>query len=323
MREVYKNIFLEELLLPNNPLKYLNFFIIKGKDRSMVVDCGFNIEETRERMLEIFEKHSLDFNNTILYLTHLHSDHVGLSSFLQERGVEVYISKIDGDIVNSPDQQWAKVYENAMFQGLAEDNFKIEEHPGYKYAITDRLEYTEAVVGEYIDIGDFRFEIIDLSGHTPGMTGLYEREHKILFCGDHILFKITPNITFWGFEYGDSLGTYLGNLDKVYDMDIEHLFSSHRALLSDHRKRIDELKLHHEKRLEEVRKALNMKEYSSVRDVTKNMHWEIKSRNFDEFPQSQKSFATGEAHAHLEHLRNLGEVDYIQKDEKLYYYLKG
>lgn len=323
MREVYKNIFLEELSLPNNPLKYLNFFIIKGKDRSMVVDCGFNTKETRERILEIFEKHSLDFNSTLLYLTHLHSDHVGASSFLQEKGVEIYISKIDGDIVNNPDRQWARVYENAMFQGLAEDNFKIEEHPGYKYAITERLEYKEAVVGEYINIGDYSFEIIDLSGHTPGMTGLYEREHKILFCGDHILFKITPNITFWGFQYGDSLGTYLANLDKVYDMDIEHLFSSHRDLIADYRSRIDELKLHHEERLQEVRKALKLKEHSSVRDVTKNMHWEIKSKNFDEFPQSQKSFATGEAHAHLEHLRNLGEADYIQKDEKLYYYLKG
>jgi hypothetical protein len=27
MKEVYKNIYLEELPLPNNPLKYLNFYI--------------------------------------------------------------------------------------------------------------------------------------------------------------------------------------------------------------------------------------------------------------------------------------------------------
>ncbi len=322
MLEVYKNIFLEELSLPKNPLKYLNLFIIKGEDRSMIVDCGFNMEETKERMVEIFEEHSLDFNNTVLYLTHLHSDHVGLAAFLQGKGVEVYINKIEGDMLNNPDLQWVQVYKNAMLQGLSEDNFKIEEHPGYKYAITEKLKYTEAVVGESINIGDYSFEIIDLSGHTPGMTGLYEKNHKILFCGDHILSKITPNITFWGFEYGDSLGIYLENLDKVYDMDIDHLFSSHRVLVQDHRKRIDELKLHHEKRVQEVREALKMKEYSSVRDVTKNMHWDIKSRSFDEFPQSQKSFATGEAHAHLEYLRNMGETDYIQKGEKLYYYLK-
>lgn len=293
MREVYHNIFMEELLLPNNPLKYLNLFIIKGESRSMIIDCGFNMEETKERMLNIFKKHGLDFDNTILYLTHLHSDHVGLATFLREKGVEVYISQVDGDILNSPDATWDATYKNAMLQGLSEDNFKIEEHPGYKYAITGKLDYTEAVIGDSLKIGNYDFEIIDLSGHTPGMTGLYEKEHHLLFCGDHILQKITPNITFWGFEYGDSLGTYFKNLDKVYDMEIMHLFSSHRELVKDHRERIDELKLHHEKRLDEVRNALTLKRYSSIRDVTKQLHWDIRSNNFDEFPQSQKSFATG------------------------------
>lgn len=322
MREVYPDIFMEELLLPNNPLKYLNLFIIKGAERSMIIDCGFNMEETEEKMLDIFAKHGLDFNTTILYLTHLHSDHVGLATFLQEKGVEVYISQVDGQILNNPDATWAATYENAMLQGLAEDNFQIEEHPGYKYAISGKLQYSEAVVGASLKVGDYEFEIIELSGHTPGMTGLYERKHQLLFCGDHILQKITPNITFWGFEYGDSLGTYFKNLDKVYDLEIVHLFSSHRELVKDHRVRIDELRQHHEKRLDEVRKALALKAYSDVRTVTKQMHWDIRSRNFDEFPQSQKSFATGEAHAHLEHLRYRGEADYVQKGEKLYYFLK-
>ncbi len=323
MQEVYRNICMEELSLPDNPLKYLNLFIIKGESRSMIVDCGFNMEETKRRMLDIFKKHDLDFDNTILYLTHLHSDHVGLATFLQEKGVEIYISEVDGYIVNNPDVNWGDTYKNAILQGLSEDNFKIEEHPGYKYAITEKLEYKEAIIGDTLNIGDYEFEIIDLSGHTPGITGLYEKKHKLLFCGDHILQKITPNITFWGFEYGDSLGTYFKNLDKVYDMEIAHLFSSHRELVKDHRKRIDELKHHHAKRLDEVRKALTLREYSSVRDVTRQMHWDIRSKNFDDFPQSQKSFATGEAHAHLEHLRYRGEADYIQRGEKLYYYLTG
>lgn len=321
MQEVYQNIFMEALPLPNNPLKSLNLYIIKGEKRSMIIDCGFNTKETREIMLDVFEKYALDFDKTVLYLTHRHSDHVGLATFLQDKGLEVYISRVDGNAVNAPDATWDAVYKIAMLQGLSEDNFKIEEHPGYKYALTGRLEYTEAVIGETVSTGDYDFEIIDLSGHTPGMTGLYERTHKLLFCGDHILNKITPNITFWGFEYGDSLGTYFRNLDKVYNIDIAHLFSSHRELIEDYRTRIDELKQHHEKRLEEVRQALTLKEYSSVRDVTKQMHWDIRSKNFDEFPQSQKSFATGEAHAHLEHLRHKGEVDYMQKNEKLYYFL--
>lgn len=47
MRETYENIYLQELSLPNSPLKYLNFYIIKGKDKSMIIDTGFNCEDTK------------------------------------------------------------------------------------------------------------------------------------------------------------------------------------------------------------------------------------------------------------------------------------
>jgi hypothetical protein len=33
-------------------------------------------------------------------------------------------------------------------------------------------------------------------GHSPGHIGLYERKHRLFFCGDHILDRITPNNTF-------------------------------------------------------------------------------------------------------------------------------
>ncbi len=99
MRETYENIYLEELPLPNNPLKYLNFYIIKGKDKSMIIDTGFNREDTKEHMMEIFKELDLKPENTILFLTHLHSDHTGLATYFQDMGLTVYISKTDGDLL--------------------------------------------------------------------------------------------------------------------------------------------------------------------------------------------------------------------------------
>jgi len=105
-------------------------------------------------------------------------------------------------------------------------------------------------------------------------------------------------------------------------MNIEHLFSSHRSLVDDHRKRIEELYAHHEKRLNEARQALRKSGKSTVRTVTKQLQWDIKSKNWDEFPKAQKWFAAGEAHAHLEHLRALGEVTMEEEKGVLYYWLK-
>jgi glyoxylase-like metal-dependent hydrolase (beta-lactamase superfamily II) len=325
MREVYNNIYLKELPLPNNPLKYLNFYIIKGRGQSMIVDTGFNREDTKEEILKTFHDLNLKPESTILFLTHLHSDHTGLASYFEEMGLKVYASKVDGDLLNSSvnktDSMWQNTIQHGLWQGLDEDSLDIEDHPGFKFRPTAHINYIPAIPGEKIQIGEYDFEIIDLKGHTPGIVGLYEKNHKILFCGDHILGKITPNITFWGFQYGDSLGTYLKSLDLVYHMDINHLFSSHRFLVEDHRSRIKELYNHHAKRLDEARQALRKSGKSTVRNVTKQLHWDIKSKNWDEFPKSQKWFAAGEAHAHLEHLRALGEVSMEEENGILYYWI--
>ncbi len=323
MREIYKNIYLKELALPNNPLKHLNFYIIKGPEESMIIDTGFNREDTKTDILDVFEQLDIKPEKTKLFLTHLHSDHTGLASYLEEMGLRVYASKIDGNLLNSSvektDPMWRNTLQHGIWQGLEEDRLVIEDHPGFKFRPTAHINFIPAVPCDFIPVGEYNFEIIDLKGHTPGIVGLYEREHKILFCGDHILGKITPNITFWGFEYGDILGTYLNSLDLVYHMDIEHLFSSHRFLVEDHRKRIEELYQHHDRRLDEAREALKAAVRSTVRSVTKQLHWDINSKNWDDFPKAQKWFAAGEAHAHLEHLRALGEVTMEEAGGVLYY----
>ena len=173
--------------------------------------------------------------------------------------------------------------------------------------------------GERLVTGDYEFEFIFLPGHTPGLTALYEPHHGFLFSGDHILAKITPNITFWGFDFHDSLGTYLKSLEIVEQMDVSRVFSSHRALIDDHRARIEELKHHHQVRLEEVLSILDRYGESTVRNITKDMHWDIRTKNWEEFPQSQKWFAAGEAQAHLEHLRAKGKVTMREENDILYY----
>ena len=55
---------------------------------------------------------------------------------------------------------------------------------------------------------------------------------NINYCfGDHILGDITPNITFWDFAVGDSLGTYFKSLELVETLPIRYLFSAHRSLV--------------------------------------------------------------------------------------------
>lgn len=48
----------------------------------------------------------------------------------------------------------------------------------------------------------------------------------------------------------------------------------------------------------------------SAAQIAAKMHWDYRAKNFEEFPNNQKWFATGEALANLEHLRAIGKADY-------------
>lgn len=327
MQEVYKNIYMKEFPLTGNPLKAINIFVIKTDEGNLIVDTGFNNPENRGNMKDLFEELDLDIKETSLFLTHLHSDHIGLAKYLEDKGIkEIFLSEIDGEIVESgfsvDGRQWQNIINNSILQGMADENLDINDHPGFKNRPQEYFSYTKVNPSDKISLGEFNFELIDEAGHTPGQLGLYEKDKKILFCGDHILGKITPNITWWGDEVGDSLGTYLKNLEKIKDYHIEYLFSSHRYLIDDVDKRIDELKAHHKARLAETMSVIKKYGRVDTHEVTKNLQWDIRAKDWNDFPDSQKWFAVGEASAHLKYLLGKDLITEELEDGVYYYQAK-
>lgn len=312
MIQVHEGIFLEEIPLPDNPLKAINNYLVLSKGESLTVDTAFNRPICRDRMEEILRDKAIDLSRHRLFLTHLHSDHTGLAALFADRGTEVLMGKADGDYanrsVNPQGPVWKAVVDEAVREGLAQDRLALEDHPGYAYRPERGFPFTPVEPGEVIPVGDYRFEVVALPGHTPGQMGLYDRDHKILFCGDHILGKITPNIASWGPGFPDPLGVYFDSLRRVYGMDIDLLLSSHRKLVKDHRRRIRTLFHHHDIRLKEALAAVIKEGPVSCRDVVQAMHWDIRSKSWADFPPSQKWFAAGEAHAHLDRLEAMGLV---------------
>ena len=318
--EVYKNIYQYEIPLPNNPLKSTNTYIITSEKRNLIIDTGFNIPECEEAMMNAIDELGLDLNKTDLFITHLHSDHSGLAGTLKKKGInKVYAGVIDGVMINqmTTDAYWKKFNDYEIMFDLKRDNVSYTNHPGYKYCPKEQLDFTYVKENDVINIGDYSLRVIDIPGHTPGHIGLHEENHKLLFCGDHILGKITPNITFWSFDT-DYLAVYFESLKKVYAYDLEYVFTAHRFIVRDHRTRIDELMEHHRIRLNEVLNIITDKKLS-VRDTAAKMKWELRAKNWDEFPIPQKWFASGEAMSHLEHLVAIGKAEKSIEDKVIYY----
>ena len=272
LNEIAKNIYLVEVPLPKNPLKALNCYFIKNGENILVVDSGFDHEESEKVFFEALEELGAQVGKTDMFLTHLHADHSGLAlKFKNKYQGKVYCSQIDTDYINKMKHElYADRFVPTLKVMGIEPDFKFfETHPGLVYCIKGKLDTTIVKDGDKIDFGYYNFEVIDLSGHTPGQVGIYDKNHKILFSGDHILNKITPNISFWDFKYEDILGTYLKNLDKVYNMEVDTIYSAHRGIIDNPKLRIDELKKHYADRNAEV--------YNLLKEVEENSN-EISSQ---------------------------------------------
>ncbi|HWP95562.1 MAG TPA: MBL fold metallo-hydrolase [Syntrophomonadaceae bacterium] len=322
VQEAIKGLYRISVPLPNNPLKSLNSYLIKGQKRSLLIDTGFNLPECKRALLEGIEALHLDWSKIDFFITHFHADHSGLIKELARRGATTYCSEVDARIMEAAQSSnyWEQVI---LFYSM--HGYPKEEMEKQRKALTDNLSKKELHTtyvkeGEILGVGDYLLSCISTPGHTPGHMCLYEPKSKFLISGDHIIADITSNITA-RFDFHDSLGWYLWSLNKIDLMEINMVLPGHREIINDCHKRISELKVHHKSRLDEVRFILHQSGPMSGYQAASQMHWDMPYSSWEEVPGYQKWFATGEAIAHLENLAEQGLVQRIRQGEMLAYVL--
>jgi glyoxylase-like metal-dependent hydrolase (beta-lactamase superfamily II) len=74
--ELMKDIFRLEVPLPRSPLKLLNSYLIRGEERNLLIDTGFNRPECEEALMSELASLEVDFNKTDIFITHLHADDI-------------------------------------------------------------------------------------------------------------------------------------------------------------------------------------------------------------------------------------------------------
>ncbi len=303
MREIYPNIYHVPIPLANSPLKELNCYIIKSDARNLIIDTGFNQPYGKAILLSAIESLNIPLEQTDIFISHLHADHSGLVCSLKNDHNKAYTSHTDGVLTNGLQSEWYwnNFDERNQFMGFPQEQLLDRtKHPAYMYRPDHEVDFTEVSENDIINVGDYKFSVVDMAGHTPGQIGLYEPTHKICFCADHILAKISPNIISWDLE-NDYIGIFLQNLQKVQEMDIKHLFGGHRVFVEDHKVRIDELLNHHSARLQEVLLSLAERPLTPY-EVAHHISWDFSGGVFNDFPVQQKWFAVSETLAHLQHL---------------------
>lgn len=298
--------------LAGNPLRDLNCYVIRSPERNLLIDTGFNHPECLSWLRLGIQELGLDMNNTDILATHFHSDHCGLAGKIVMPGCHIYMSDTDKAVFDSyaeGGEGWQTTKARYEREGFPAEILEgaMQNNPAKSLAPDGPMELSPISGGQELTYGNVRLQCVSTPGHTPGHICLYNEKDGFMILGDHVLFDITPNITAWS-TMPDSLGTYLDSLKMIRGYDVRLPLPAHRECHGTLARRVDQLLLHHEKRLSEVENIIRENPGTGGYNVAKYMRWAIRANSWEDFPLPQKWFAVGEALSHIYCLVNRGRV---------------
>lgn len=301
MREVHPGIHLIKVPLPDNPLKELNSYFIEDADRPLLVDVGFNRPECEKALAKALSKMGCTFEDVDVLFTHSHPDHVGCIQRIWNEHMTLYANMGSFRDAYTIAQLQKLVYLPLMSVVFEDAHARRQSHamtiPSEYLPFSVHLPITFLGDGDTISRGSHTFQVIETHGHDDHHICLYEPDCKVMIVGDHVLERITPNISSYLLET-DKLSQFLSSLDKVRDYDVDLVLPGHAEPFTNLARRVDELKFHHAARLEEMVELVRGGHHDLI-DITANATW--KYPNWYNWAPAQKYFSMGETLAHLVH----------------------
>jgi len=314
--EVAEGIHRIPLPLPMDGLKAINVYVITTDDGLVLIDGGWAIPEARELLDRCLRSIGSGFGDIRRFLvTHIHRDHFTMATVLgHELGADVALGideKPGLDLFHSDFQEiaenpFSRVLVTAGARDLAElwDQGRDGELPDLEL-----WQYPDTWLegDHHIPVGRRTIDAVHTPGHTPGHFVFADRADGLLFAGDHVLPTITPSIGFTVPPTPDPLGDFMASLTKVRSLPDLRILPAHGPVAPSSHTRVDELLVHHEKRLEQSLAALAGGPLNSAQ-VAGHLGWTRHEHAYDELDEFSRGMAAMETKAHLELLVARGQA---------------
>ena len=237
-QELFPGVFVVEAETEMVGVRHLNYGILRGKpgERSVLIDCGFpaGLDPSGAKTLrEALAAVQITPAELDVLITHGHKDHLGQAQDLERLGARIFVNPEDMDqsaILNT--LLMGDEGRRMLFRLVGLETYDRETYAAFWEAADGFVEgyqniwdfpYTPIHPGESRTVGDYCIEVAALPGHTRGELGFFDRKHKFIFSGDHVLEEVAPIVSNIG-EFPNALSAYLGTLREAADRFSDYLF---------------------------------------------------------------------------------------------------
>jgi len=299
--------------MPQSSLRYVLVYLLEQPSGVTMIDAGWDTEEAWAALNAGLGKAGYEIGDVkSVLVTHIHPDHYGLAGRVREvSGAWVALHPADAEILPQRYMQMDGLM-GEMRGHLLESGVPSEAMDQIRGASMPVRGFVKAVFpdvlledGERPDVPGWDLRAVWTPGHSPGHLCFYDISRRILLSGDHVLPRITPNISFHPQQTSNPLADFLDAIDKVAALDVTEVLPAHEYRFRNLAARVVQLRGHHEHRLAEIRDALTRQPGATAWEIAHEMTW---SRPWDDIQFWMQRAALGEALAHLIVLESRGEV---------------
>lgn len=291
------------------PIRYTFCYLLLGSDGDVVVlDPGLDTPTGREQILAAFAQAGLRIDQiTLVAVSHFHADHLAMATWLaklagaqmalHERDFAVATRMADPTLLSRMDGEWVSdLGVPAQYhRSISLEPSDLERFSRFAPAEL-RLEHDEM-----LPLSGRRIRCVWTPGHTAGHICLVDEDNGLVFAGDHVLPRITPNVGLTPYDPAerDAVAEYAESLHVISAWDQMEICPAHEYRFRGLAKRCADLLDHQAERTAEVTTVMNANPGASTWDVARDLTW---SRGWDELNGQSLRAALAETAAHMRHV---------------------
>jgi glyoxylase-like metal-dependent hydrolase (beta-lactamase superfamily II) len=306
---------------PGGSFPFVNAYLIRDADGFLLVDCGIATTESGEALDTKLAELGVPIDAIHTFVaTHGHLDHYGQAPWVRERsGAQVALHGRDLQYMRARygSSSGGTEVMQAWLQRYGFDETEAEEvtHLSQTGRGDTHVQQPDLVLtgGEQIGNGAYHYDVLCTPGHTPGHINLYEPERGLLFCGDHILDPIAPNISLQPHNTDNPIGSYLSSLRMLKELPIKLTLPGHGEPITDLPARCEQILSHQLGRRDRLHALLDDRPRTAYELGV--LVWPAGGRrDWSRFTGNLRRNAVGTLAAHLEGLVGDGLAERIEED---------